>query len=115
MTVLRRFYCFLALLLIPRDADAGLGGVGNTVTVDIGPELDPGQIVMNLISVLDSTILYVAVATFIVGALLYVTSGGKDDRKSMGKDFMIGSITGVVIVKAAKTILNLTMYFIYGT
>jgi hypothetical protein len=86
-----------------------------TLTVDIGPELEPADIVSNLISVLDSTIVYVAVATFIVGAFLYTTSGGKDDRKSMGKDFMVGAVIGVVIVKGAKTILNLTMYFIYGT
>jgi len=86
-----------------------------TLSVNIGPNLTPGQIVTNIVGVLNNTIVYVGVAAFIVGALLYATSGGKDDRKSMGKDFMVGAVIGVMIVKSAKVILNLTMYFIYGS
>jgi len=73
-----------------------------------------GGMVDSVVSVLQDSIVAVAVACFTIGAGLYIISGEKEDRKNQGKEFMIGSLIGVAIVVAAKAILNLTLYFIYG-
>lgn len=68
----------------------------------------------NLASVLQNTIMPVCGAIFALGALLYIASAGNDERKNQGKEFMIGAVIGLGVVVAANTILDLTIYFIYG-
>lgn len=68
----------------------------------------------NFVSVMQGTIMPVCGAIFALGALLYIASAGNDERKNQGKEFMIGSVIGLGIVIAAGTILDLTMFFIYG-
>jgi len=79
-----------------------------------GPKLTPGEVVQNIVSLLSDSIIPVGTAMFLVGALLYAMSGEKEDRKNMGKDFMVGALIGVAIVVSAMGILNLVLYFIYG-
>lgn len=79
-----------------------------------GSDISPADVVNNVVSLLERSIVSVATAMFLVGAFLYALSGEKEDRKNMGKDFMIGALVGVAIVVSAKLILNLTLYFIYG-
>ena len=77
-------------------------------------QLSLAQIANNIISALQYTIVPLGVALFAVGAFMYTISGGSEDRKSQGKDFMIGSLIGVAVVLGAKMILNFIIYFLYG-
>lgn len=84
-------------------------------TSSLGPDITPNNMVDSVVATLQGSVIPVAVAVFTIGAALYVISGEKEDRKNQGKEFMIGALIGVAIVVAAKAILNLTIYFIYGT
>jgi len=84
-------------------------------TSKFGMNIEIDQIVQNIVNVLLVTIVPVATALFAVGAFLYIISGEKEDRKNRGKDFMIGALIGTAVVVGAKGIVNLTMYFIYGS
>ncbi len=98
--------------LIPTSTAA----VNDTLDVsDFGHNVTAKEVVNNIIGTLQDSILYIAGAAFVVGALFYAMGGAKEDWKSTGKSIMIGSLVGLAIVVAAKAILNLTMYLIYGT
>lgn len=69
----------------------------------------------NLISVLMKSIVSICAAVFITGALLYIIgSFGKEDLKSNGKNMMIGSLIGLLIVQLARAIVHVTLYFMYA-
>ena len=97
--------------LVPTSVSA----LDDTLSVsDFGHDVTVKDVVNNIIGTLQASILYIAGAAFVVGALFYSMGGAKEDWKSTGKSIMIGSIVGLSIVVAAKAILNLTMYLIYG-
>jgi len=72
------------------------------------------QVALTSLNVFINTITAVCVAIFIAGALFLGSSAGNDQRKSLGKDLMIGAVMGIAIVAASKTILNLTYSFLYA-
>ena len=86
---------------------------GATLSVPAGPTVR--EVIDNVTNVMAGSITAIAIAAFSVGALLFAMAGGDDSKKSQGKDFMVGACWGVGIVIGAKGILNLVMYFIYGT
>mgnify|MGYP001614652306 CR=1 FL=1 len=59
-----------------------------------------------------SVALTIAVAMFIVGALLITVSGVKEDYKQKGKDLMIGSVISLGVVSGAYVILTLVDRFL---
>lgn len=87
---------------------------GRTLTVDIGTPLDFDSVAANLLNFLATTIEFVCIALFVVGALLFTVSRGKDDLVQRGKSLMIGSLTGLAIVLAAQGILNTVIYLLYS-
>ena len=78
-----------------------------------GP-LTIGNIGRNVLAVGIGTVSTVCVAVFIAGAFFLASSAGNDQRKSLGKDLMLGAVMGIAIVAAAGAILNLTYSFIYA-
>ena len=72
------------------------------------------NMINNVVTVLQATITPIAIAVFSVGALLYIVSAGNEERKNLGKGFMIGALLGVGVAVAAKAILNFVIYFVYG-
>ena len=73
-----------------------------------------GDIVNNVLFVLQGAIVVVCTCIFIVGGLVFAISGGNEDKKSRGKDLMFGSLIGMGIVLAAKGIMNMVYFFVYG-
>ncbi|HLD32984.1 MAG TPA: hypothetical protein VJB10_05355 [Candidatus Peribacteraceae bacterium] len=71
-------------------------------------------IVNNVVSVAVNSIGYVCTAVFIAGAVLFAASAGDEQRKSLGKDLMIGAVIGIAIVAGARGILNLAYFFMYA-
>lgn len=80
-----------------------------------GDNLSLLDMMNNIVSTAQLTILPVAVAMFVVGAFRYTNAGDSDEEKSAGKDFMVGSLMGAGIVLASKAILNFIMFFVYGS
>lgn len=74
----------------------------------------PAAILSSVIGVLDASIYGVALAVFVVGAFLYATSAGKEERKNLGKDFMIGAVVGFFLVRAARLIFGTVLLYLYA-
>ena len=71
-------------------------------------------ILLNVVTMLRATISVASVALFVAGALLFTTSAGAEDRKSRGKNMMIGSLLALATVWGAQAILNTISYFVWG-
>jgi hypothetical protein len=78
-----------------------------------GP-LNVPTVISNILTVMLGTITLVCIAIFIAGAFFLTISAGDEQRKSLGKDLMIGAVIGIIIVVAAKAILQLAFFFVYG-
>lgn len=87
----------------------------NPITLDpaVG-NLSIMEIVTNVGTTMFDTIFFVSSAVFVWGAFLYVSSAFREENKNDGKQYMIGSIIGLVIVLASQVILNTVMKFIYS-
>lgn len=72
------------------------------------------EIINNLLTVLAYTIFYVAASAFLLGALMYTAGFINEEYKSKGKNLMIGSLTGMALVLAARAIFNAAYFFVYG-
>ncbi len=72
------------------------------------------EIINNLLFVIAMTIFYVAAAAFLIGALMYTAGFINEEYKSKGKQLMIGSLTGMALVLAARAIFNAAYFFVYG-
>ena len=68
----------------------------------------------NVIGVALSSIGFLCTAVFIAGAFMFAISAGDEQRKSLGRDLMLGAVMGIAIVYGARGILNLAYYFLYG-
>lgn len=82
------------------------------VTVNIGSPLSWEQLTGNIINFLAASIGFLSVAIFIYGALLLTASGAHEEWKNKGKDIMIGSLIGMVIVLCAYAILRTVAFFV---
>lgn len=83
------------------------------IEAESGP-LSIGAIGQNILAVGVGTISVVCSAVFIAGAFFYASSAGNDQRKSLGKDLMIGAVMGIAIVAGTGAIMNLVYSFIYA-
>ena len=84
------------------------------MTVNIGTSLSFDQVVSNASNFLFYAIEFLAVALFVVGAMLMTLSRGKDDMVQKGKSLMIESMVGLAIVLAAHAILGMVLYLLYS-
>lgn len=82
------------------------------LVVDIGTPLSWGQLTGNVVNFLAASIGFLSVACFIYGAFLMTASGIEEDWRNKGKDIMIGSIVGMVIVLGAYALLRTVAFFI---
>lgn len=105
---MRRTGLLLASLLLPAGVAAQ-----RTLTVDIGTRLSFNQIAVNVMFFLASSITAIGIALFLVGAFMLVFSHGKDDYIQKGKDLMIGSMLGIVVVMSAVAIVRTVYFFVY--
>ena len=79
-----------------------------------GSSLNITQLFINIQGGLFAVIMVICTAIFIAGAFFFAISAGDEQRKSLGKDLMVGAVIGLIIVVGAKAIVNLTFNFIYG-
>lgn len=66
----------------------------------------------NVIQLLLGVITAVAAVVFIAGALMYTTSGFKEDLLEKGKSAMIGSLIAIAISLGAYAITQMTFYIL---
>lgn len=95
------------LLLSPVPAFAQ-----RTLVVGTGSSITFWGVMTNIINYLAMAISSIAVAMFVVGALMITLSGVKEDLKQKGKDFMIGSIISLGVVSGAYVILTIVDRFL---
>lgn len=79
-----------------------------------GVRLSVGQIAGNIINFLAASIGFVAVASFIYGALLITGSGYHEDWRNKGKQIMIDSLIAMAVVLGAYAILRTVTFFLVG-
>lgn len=72
------------------------------------------DVLQNIVTMLKATITVAAVAVFVVGALMWTISAGDENRKSKGKNMMVGALIGLGIVLGAQAILRTASYFVWG-
>lgn len=80
-----------------------------------GFNVTAADIVSNVQSTLAMSIVALATMGFLLGALLYIAGGQKEELKNRGREFMFGAIIGIAIVMGVNGIVNLVMHFIYGS
>ena len=88
-----------------------------TLTVDIGTRADIDTIVANAANFLLIAIEFLTVALFVVGALLFTISRGKEEglaSAGTGKSLMISSLVGLAIVLSAHAILRVILTVLYS-
>ncbi len=88
----------------PRCLCLGLMGTGATYTF--------WTVTGNIITFLAESIGFVAVAMFIVGALMIVLAGVKEENKQKGKDLMLGSVLSMGVVLGAYALLRVIDFFL---
>jgi hypothetical protein len=82
--------------------------------VGIGTALNVEQILTNIINYMAASIVFVASASFVVGAFFITFSRGDADQVNRGKSLLIGSLIGMAVVLGAFAILRTVMFFIYA-
>lgn len=80
--------------------------------VGVGTNLNFWQIIGNVSFFLAWAIIPIAVAMFVVGAVLVMLSGVKEDLRQRGKDFLIGSALGIIVVLGAYALFRTVNCFL---
>lgn len=68
--------------------------------------------ILNLRNWLAGIILIIAVAVILIGAFLYMTSGGDTTKTKTARDWIVGGVVGVVIAGFAFGIVSIVMNLI---
>ncbi|MBT3293323.1 hypothetical protein HN512_02680 [Candidatus Peregrinibacteria bacterium] len=111
--MIQTFLSKITTYLVPRASAGTLSTGGFGIEAEAGV-LTSEDILLNIINVGVGTVSVVCSAIFIAGAFFFASSAGNDQRKSLGKDLMVGAIMGIAIIAAAKGIINLTYSFLYA-
>ena len=119
-TRFRRFHALLlpaaALLAIPGQLWALScscpSGVERCLCVGIGTGLDVWTIAGNVVNFLAVSIGFVALAMFMVGALMVTLGAAKEDFKQRGKDLIVGSAISIIVVLGAYAIYRTVACFL---
>ena len=94
------------------------GAFAQTVTLDITSlafgDRTFSEIMSNILTVAQGAVVLVATVVFVAGGVMFIISGGNEDKKSRGKDLMFGSLIGLGIIIGAKGIMNISYFFVYG-
>ena len=83
-----------------------------TLNVGVGTALNFWQIIGNITRFLAWAITPIAGAMFVVGAVLVMASGIKEDLRQRGKDFLIGSALGIIVVQGAYALFRTVNCFL---
>lgn len=109
-----RFILFIVATFLPASTQAAPLDVSSLFDWEWGVGgLSIGDVLFNIITVLQTAIGYVCGGLFFIGAYLYMTAGSVDDG-ALGKKIMKGSLMGLFIVLGAKGIMGTILYFVYG-
>lgn len=78
----------------------------------------PGKTVEQMFTSAATTLLWsgrtIVIAVFVIGAIIYATSMGAEDRKSAGKKTMISAVIATIVIAGADKIMQTVLYFLYG-
>lgn len=104
----------LTLALMPAKLHAQSAGsyTPQQLPVGVGTNLNFWQIIGNVSRFLAWAIIPIAIAMFVVGAVLIMLSGVKEDWRQRGKDFLIGSALGIIVVLGAYALFRTVNCFL---
>lgn len=80
--------------------------------VGVGTSYSFWTILSNISFFMASAIISVATALFVVGAVLVMASGVKEDWRQRGKDFIVGSAMSMIVVLGAYAIYRTVNCFL---
>lgn len=106
----RTCVALLSALLLPASAAAQ-----NTLQINIDGNLSLQQIMANIMIFMVKLIPVVAIAAFVVGALMMVLSRGKDDMIEKAKKLLISSVIGMAVVLGSYMIVRTVNWFLFST
>lgn len=75
----------------------------------IGLPTSFAELILNILAVLTAVLAALALAALIYGGLLYITSGGDEDRAKKGRRVVLYAIMGIVLVALAGVLVNLVI------
>jgi hypothetical protein len=85
-----------------------------TLTIGIGSDLTFEEIAVNIMFYMAAVIGFVAVAMFMVGALMMVLGGVKEEMRDGAKKLIFGSIIGMGVVLGSYAIVRTVYYFLFS-
>lgn len=65
--------------------------------------------IVNVLKAVTLLLAVVALGALIYGGVLYITSGGEDDKTSRAKRIILYAVVGLLVVGAAAVIVNVTV------
>ncbi|PIR06604.1 MAG: hypothetical protein COV55_03715 [Candidatus Komeilibacteria bacterium CG11_big_fil_rev_8_21_14_0_20_36_20] len=100
---------FIAIALIPAFVQAATVSLPNPLSVDSVPEF-----ISNMIRGLLGVVGAIALFFLILGGFQWMTSQGNADKIQKGKDSMVWSIFGLVMVFVSYILINLVFQILGG-
>ena len=108
----RRFLGLLSLILLLLSDEVAANNNAPRLLVGVGTNLTFWQILGNISAFLAASIVAISTAMFVVGAVLVMASGVKEDLRQRGKDFLIGSALGIIVVLGAYALFRTVNCFL---
>lgn len=88
----------------------GPGELCNPIGID-----DPRLVIGNIIKAILGIVGSLALAVFIYGGFMWITSAGNEDKVKRGKDMIIWASFGLAIIFASYALVNFVISAVSGT
>jgi hypothetical protein len=82
------------------------------LTVGVGTGRTFWEVLAGISAFLATAIIFVSGALFVIGAFMIMVSGVKEDMRQRGKDFLIGSALGIIVVLGAYALFRTVNCFL---
>ena len=92
--------CLLMFLVFSTSAEAATNLPNPLGTTDIREVI--AQVIQAVLGIIGA----VALVMFIYGGFMWLTAGGKSDRIQKGKDILIWSVIGLVVIFGSYALVN---------
>lgn len=97
-----------------KEAQVGAELVGQSVVQTLPRYCTEGEIFDKITNYIYVSVGVIAVIFFIYGGYLYIVSGASETSKKKGKEVLLYTTAGVIVVITAVTLVNIVAKFITG-
>lgn len=94
------------------SGSSGGGGLPNPLGEGLK---DPREVIGNIIKAILGIVGSLALAVFIYGGFMWITSAGNEDKIKRGKDMIIWASFGLAVIFASYALVNFVISAVAGT